>query len=184
MIIGIWHPLASKDFTVDECINHVGENRDTVLLAIYFPSSIEFYSWNLLEPCNLCAFVESGEEDVETKWKNNVFMWACVSVYTVVSVYPSLYSNTLGPLQTIWISSNFSYINNSTYSNVCVCYYKGIIATSAFSSDTLQRAPSFLGPCSAFAALHCHLPVPASETCRIMFHRQIRPISLVTVAWP
>ena len=58
--------FASKGFTVHECINHLGENRDTVLLAIYFLSSIEFYSWNLLEPCNLCAALESGEEDVRS----------------------------------------------------------------------------------------------------------------------
>lgn len=59
--------FASKGFTVHECINHLEENRDTVLLAIYFLSSIEFYySWNLLEPCNLCTALESGEEDVRS----------------------------------------------------------------------------------------------------------------------
>lgn len=65
-ITGIWHLFASKGFTlkVRECINRVGENRDAVLLAIYFLSSIDVCSWNLLEPCNPCATVESGQEDV------------------------------------------------------------------------------------------------------------------------
>lgn len=62
MIIGICHAFASQGFTVHEYLNHVGENRDAVLLAIYFLSSIEFHSWNLLEPFNLCAAVESEEE--------------------------------------------------------------------------------------------------------------------------
>lgn len=65
-IISWYLTSVSKGFTVHGCINHVGENRDDVLLAIYFSSSIEFYSWNLLEPSNLCAAVESGKEDVRS----------------------------------------------------------------------------------------------------------------------
>lgn len=62
--------FASKGFTVHECINHVGESRDAVLLAIYFLSSIEFYIWNLLESSNLCAAMESGKEDVRSLTEN------------------------------------------------------------------------------------------------------------------
>lgn len=79
----IWHPFASKGFAVHEYINHLGENRDAVLLAIYFLSSINFYSWNLLESSSLCA-VESGKEDCKKlNWKITCTCEPCACVYCV-----------------------------------------------------------------------------------------------------
>lgn len=80
---GHWY-LLPKDFTVLECTSHVGGNRDVALLTTCFLSSIEFYSWNLLESSDPLAAVKSGKEDVKTK--HNVYMLECLSV-CIVCVY-------------------------------------------------------------------------------------------------
>lgn len=74
-----------------------------------------------------------------------------VCLYILLFQCPYLYSNTLGPLQTIWISSDFSYINTQSTSSNVYYYLKSVItttcsATFSFASDTTwAHAPSFMG---------------------------------------
>lgn len=84
----------------------------------------------------------------------------------------------------------FLTLTHSTYGNLYVCcYLKGVFTAScsvspSFSSDsTWAHTPSFMGQPFIVSALHCPLPVSLGQTFRTTFHRQIWPISLVTVAW-
>lgn len=116
-------------------------------------------------------------------------VWACVSVCTVVPVSPYLYSNALGSLQTIWISSRFSYINTFRLRKfVCMLLFEGcvycIVLCLPLLFQWLYLSPhTFLYGPAFHSALHCPLLVSLGQTFRTTFHRQIWPISLVTVAW-